>query len=227
MTERQSVILPVRNGAAFIAEAIGSALPQLAASDEIIVIDNGSTDDTVAVVHAIDDPRVTLITEPKPGPAAARNAGLRVATGDLVSFLDHDDYWPAGRNAGLLAALATDPEANGAYGKLRVVVDPDCDHRGFLKLDGTFSPVIGLHVHVFHRTLVDLAGPMDETMNLGSDTDFLARIRQAGLRSAVYDGDAAVYRRHAANITLDSRANRLGQLGVLARNLKRRRTSDG
>jgi glycosyltransferase involved in cell wall biosynthesis len=227
MTERQSVILPVRNGATHIAEAIGSALPQLSPDDEVIVIDNGSTDQTVAVVQAIGDVRVKVISEKRPGPAAARNAGLRVATGQLVSFVDHDDYWPAGRNAGLLAALAADPQANAAHGKLRVVVDPGCDDRGFLKLDGSFAPAVGLHVHLFRRSLVDLAGPMDETMHLGSDTDFLARVRQAGMLSAIYDGDAAVYRRHAANITLDARANRLGQLGVLARNLKRRRASDG
>jgi glycosyltransferase involved in cell wall biosynthesis len=226
VTERQSVILPVRNGGAFIAQAIGSALPQLSPEDEIIVIDNGSTDNTIAVVEGIDDPRISLVHEAKPGPAAARNAGLRAATGDLVSFLDHDDYWPDGRNAGLLAALAANPEANSAYGRLRVVVDPGCDDKGFLKLDCTFAPAIGLHVHLFRRSLIDLAGNMDESMNLGSDTDYLTRLRQAGMNGAIYDGDAAVYRRHAANITLDARATQHGLLGVLARNLKRRRAAD-
>ncbi len=76
MSERQSVILAVRNGATYIAEAIGSALPQLFADDEIVVIDNGSTDDTMAIVRAIGDRRVKLIEESRPGPAAARNAGL-------------------------------------------------------------------------------------------------------------------------------------------------------
>src|SRR5688500_3708111 len=112
MTLRQSVILPVRNGAAFIEQAIASALPQLSADDEVVVVDNGSTDETVSIVQALTNPRVRLIEEQRPGPAAARNAGLAVANGELISFLDHDDYWPQGRNAGLLAALAADPAAD-------------------------------------------------------------------------------------------------------------------
>jgi len=227
MSERQSVIVPVRNGAAYVGEALHSALRQLAPGDEIIVIDNGSTDATTEVVRAIGDPRVRLIVEPRPGPAPARNAGLRVASGALISFLDHDDYWPGGRNAGLLAALAGDPEADAAYGRLRVMVEPGCDDQGFAALDGTFAPAVGLHVHLFRRSLIDRAGPFDETMRLGSDVDYLARLRQAGMRAAVYDGDAAVYRRHAANITLDRAAKREGMFAVLSRNLKRRRSADG
>lgn len=227
MSERQSVILPVRNGAPYIAEAIGSALLQLAPGDEVIVVDNGSTDDTVSVVLALGDPRVTLIAEERPGPAPARNAGLRVATGTLVSFLDHDDYWPEGRNAGLLAALAADPDANAAHGRLRVMVEPGADDQGFAGLDGTFAPSVGLHVHLFRRSLIDATGPMDEGMRLGSDVDYLARLKQAGMRSAVYDGDAAVYRRHGSNITLDVAGKREGMFGVLTRNLKRRRATDG
>ena len=227
MTERQSVILPVRNGAAYISEAIGSALRQLAADDEIIVIDNGSTDETISVVKGIGDRRIRLMSETKPGPAAARNAGLAVASGGLVSFLDHDDYWPDGRNAGLLAALAADPTANAAHGRLRVVVEPGSDDQGFAALDDSFAPAVGLHVHLFRRSLIDRAGLMDETMRLGSDVDYLARLNQAGMRSARYDGDAAVYRRHRHNITLDRAAKREGMFAVLSRNLKRRRATDG
>lgn len=226
MTERQSVIIPVRNGASYIAEAIGSALPQLSHADEVVVVDNGSTDDTIAVVEALGDSRIRLISEAVPGPAAARNAGLRVATGELVSFLDHDDLWPEGRNAGLLATLAANPDADDAYGRLRVFVEPGCDDQGFAALDGALAPTIVLHVHLFRRALLDRTGAMDETLPLGSDTDYLARLRQAGMRSAVYDGDASLYRRHDRNITIDPAAKRAALFGVLSRNLKRRRLGD-
>ena len=151
MTPTQSVIIPVRNGSNFIGEAIASALPQLAEADEIVVIDNGSTDDTVAVVRAIADPRVRLISETRPGPAAARNAGLAVARGDLVSFLDHDDYWLEGRNAGLLKALADDPAADAAYGRLRMRVEPGADDQGLAALDGTLAQSVTMLVFVFRR----------------------------------------------------------------------------
>lgn len=225
MSDRQSVIIPVKNGAALVREAIRSALSQLSGDDEIIVVDNGSTDETPAIVRAIEDPRVRLVSEPTPGPAAARNAGLRVATGGLVSFLDHDDYWPDGRTAGLLAALSADPDANAAYGRLRVQVEPGCDDQGLAPLDSAFAPSIGLHAHIFRRSLLDRVGPMDESMRMGEDVDYLARLRQVGMRSAVYEGDAAVYRRHTGNITLDVAAKRHGMLSMLARNVKRRRAA--
>jgi len=226
MSERQSVILPVLNGAAYIAEAIGSALPQLSADDEIVVIDNGSTDGTIAIVEAIGDPRIKLIAESQPGPAAARNAGLKIATGDLISFLDHDDSWPEGRNAGLLAALAANPEVDGAYGRFRVRVEPGCDDQGFGERDGILTPSALLHVHIFRRALVEATGMMDTTMKLGSDIDYLARLKHVGMRSAIYGGDAYLYRRHANNITLDVAAKRAGSLGMLVRNLRRRRAGD-
>lgn len=226
MSERQSVIVPVLNGATHILQAIDSALRQLLPDDEVIVIDNGSGDDTLAMLRSVGDKRLIIIEEERPGPAAARNAGLGLATGTLISFLDHDDYWPDGRNAGLLAALSANPDANAAYGRLRVLVEPGCDDQGMAALDGTFAPSVGLHAHVFRRDLIDRTGPLDETMRFGEDTDYFTRIRQAGWRPAVYDGDAAVYRRHSANATLDVAAKRRGLMAVLARNVKRRRSPD-
>jgi glycosyltransferase involved in cell wall biosynthesis len=227
MTVRQSVVLPVLNGTVFIRQAIVSALAQLSEEDEIVVVDNGSTDDTVALVRAVADPRVRLIAETRRGPAAATNAGLAVATGELISFLDHDDYWPVGRNAGLLAALAANPGANAAYGRIRIVVEPGCDDQGFAALDGTFAPAIGLHVYLFCRELLERTGAMDESMMLGADTDYVVRLGQAGMRTAAYDGDAAVYRRHGSNITLNVGAKREGMFGVIARNIARKRASGG
>lgn len=227
MTETQSVIVPVRNGANYIAEALRSALGQLGPDDEIIVIDNGSTDDTIGIVEELGDPRIRLIAEAKRGPAAARNAGLAVVSGSLISFLDHDDLWPEGRNAGLLAALSAGPAADAAYGRLRIRVEAGADDQGFAAHDGEFVPAVGLHVYLFRRELIDRAGLMDETMALGSDADYVTRLRQAGMRAAIYDGDAAIYRRHDSNITLDVAGKRRGLFGLMARNITRRRETSG
>ena len=144
-----------------------------------------------------------------------------------MSFLDHDDTWPEGRNAGLLAALAADPKATDAYGRLRVLVEPGCDDLGFAARDGALMPSALLHLHLFRRALIEATGTMDETMRLGSDSDYMIRMKQAGMRSTIYDDDAYLYRRHATNITLDSAERRAAMLGVLSRNLKRRRATDG
>jgi glycosyltransferase involved in cell wall biosynthesis len=90
---RVSVILPVHNGALYVAEAIRSVLSQTHTNLDLIVVDDGSSDDTAAVVDGFDDGRVRLIRQVQTGVAAARNRGLSEASGELVAFLDHDDIW--------------------------------------------------------------------------------------------------------------------------------------
>ena len=91
MSGGTSVIIPVRNGARFVREAIESALVQLSADDEVIVVDDASDDDTGGVVRQIDDRRIRLLDGTGRGVSSARNIGLAEATGEFVAFLDHDD----------------------------------------------------------------------------------------------------------------------------------------
>ena len=89
MTATISCIVPVYNGARFLAEALESILAQSLPPDEIIVVDDGSTDDTPAVVAAYGT--VDYVRQENRGPAAARNRGVTLARGDFLSFLDADD----------------------------------------------------------------------------------------------------------------------------------------
>lgn len=87
-----SVIIPVYNGAQYLARAINSALAQTYPAHEIIVIDDESIDSTPSVIERYKD-RILTRRIKNSGAAGARNAGLEIATGDLVAFLDHDDIW--------------------------------------------------------------------------------------------------------------------------------------
>jgi len=88
-----SVIIPAYNAVRFIREAVDSALGQVGVTVEVIVIDNQSTDGTSNLVQETYGDSVQLVSEPKRGCAAARNAGLRVATGKYIALLDADDIW--------------------------------------------------------------------------------------------------------------------------------------
>jgi glycosyltransferase involved in cell wall biosynthesis len=88
-----SVIIPAYNVAGFVREAVDSALAQTCRDIEVIVVDDGSTDGSVDALRDLEDPRLRVIRESHGGSAAARNAGLRLATGELVAFLDADDRW--------------------------------------------------------------------------------------------------------------------------------------
>jgi glycosyltransferase involved in cell wall biosynthesis len=88
-----SVIIPLYNKAPYIARAIDSVLQQRYGDFELIIVDDGSTDEGPSLVRAYSDPRVKLVTQPNAGPGAARNRGIELAQGELLAFLDADDEW--------------------------------------------------------------------------------------------------------------------------------------
>lgn len=91
---RVTAVIPCYNGRAYVADAVRSALAQTYGSLEVVVVDDGSSDDSRDVVRSIGDPRVRLVEhESNRGIAAARNTGVRQARGDYVAFLDQDDTW--------------------------------------------------------------------------------------------------------------------------------------
>jgi glycosyltransferase involved in cell wall biosynthesis len=114
-TSAVSVIIPAKNAAAYIGEAIAGALAQDGVT-EVIVVDDGSTDDTLAIVHAVGDPRLRLMKNDASGVSAARNLGARSARGNWLMFLDADDRLRGGAVATLLAAAKAAPQAVLVYG---------------------------------------------------------------------------------------------------------------
>nr|WP_249157220.1 glycosyltransferase [Bradyrhizobium diazoefficiens] len=123
-THSVSVVIPAKNVAAYIGETLDSALAQGAVS-EVIVVDDGSTDDTTAIVRAIRDPRLRLMTNDSAGVSAARNLGARHASGEWLLFLDADDRLRSGAVASLLAAARGAPRAVLVYGDYNTI-----DHEG-------------------------------------------------------------------------------------------------
>jgi hypothetical protein len=111
-----SVIMPVKNGARYIAEAIRSALDQGDKVGELIVIDDASTDDTVGVVRAIDDPRIAIVPNHSRGLPAGRNTGAALAVGAWLHFLDSDDRLRPGALDALLEGAAENSRAAVVYG---------------------------------------------------------------------------------------------------------------
>lgn len=115
-----SVVIPAKNAAAYVGETIASALAQADVS-EVIVVNDGSTDDTVAIVQAIRDPRLCLIMNDASGVSAARNLGARSAHGDWLMFLDADDRLRPDAVTTLLTAAKAAPHAVLAYGDYNTI----------------------------------------------------------------------------------------------------------
>jgi glycosyltransferase involved in cell wall biosynthesis len=120
---RVSAIIPVYNGSATLREAIDSVLEQTFRGFELIVVDDGSTDTTPAIIESYGS-RLRAICQSNAGPAAARNEGIRAAQGDYLAFLDADDRWLPSMLDRTVAMLDSDRDCAVAYGNL-LMVDSD------------------------------------------------------------------------------------------------------
>jgi glycosyltransferase involved in cell wall biosynthesis len=138
--EKTSVIIPVYNGARYIVESINSVLDQGDEVQEIIVVDDGSSDETLDAIKTVIGPRVRLIAQKNRGVAAARNAGLGQVDprAKFVVFLDHDDILMPGAIATLRRAMEADPARSGVFGQVVTI-----DGGGIVQNDG--------RVHRSHR----------------------------------------------------------------------------
>jgi glycosyltransferase involved in cell wall biosynthesis len=114
-TPQVSVVMPCLNAARFIERALDSIDEQTIKDYEVLVIDNGSTDDTVDIVERRQSPRIQLLHQPEPGVSHARNKGLANARGPLIAFLDADDTWAPNCLERLLEGFESRPDAVLAY----------------------------------------------------------------------------------------------------------------
>src|SRR5579864_1877976 len=117
---RVSVIIPIYNGAATIERALKSVFEQTFSDFEIVVVDDGSTDDTPSVLAKFGD-RIRMILQSNRGFPGARNAGAAASRGDFIALIDHDDQWLPRKLELTVAALDSDPGASLVYSDLFVV----------------------------------------------------------------------------------------------------------
>ena len=229
MPREVSVIIPTYNRAPYIAEAIRSVQAQTRRDVEIIVADDGSTDNTPDIVSQFGQ-GVTYLQLPHRGqPAATRNAGLRAGEGEYVAFLDSDDLFLPGKLALQLAAFEQHPEAGLAYSNgyffrddpqvptgrtLDGMPTPTGDALADL-LRGNFltSPVV-----LIRHDCLDIVGLFDERPEFFAVEDYDLWLRIAAHFPFVYaPGDVAAIRRHGESISRDVAALRSRALLVLAK----------
>jgi glycosyltransferase involved in cell wall biosynthesis len=185
-----SIILPVFNRANFVSGAIDSVLAQSLTLWELIVIDDGSDDNIDAVLKPyLSDSRIRLIRQTRTGAASARNAGLKLARGAFVAYIDSDNLWYPSYLMEITRALQSDPQADVAYGVLVSEghgLDERCllfepFNRGRLE-EGNY---IDLNVVLHRVSLVARYGGFDETLDRLMDWDLLLRYTQHGPAKAV------------------------------------------
>ena len=195
-----SVLVPVRDGERYVAESLDSVLGNDPPPDEVVVVDDGSTDATPTILDRFGQ-RIVRRRTPPLGLSSALNEAIAVASGDLLTFHDSDDLWTPGRSAPLLAAL-DDPDVDAAFGLMEQFADPDLTEaeRAKVRID-TRPQIAYLHTTmVVRRTLVQRVGRFDTTLSTSANLDWMSRARAAGMRSVVVPVVVTRRRVHASNL---------------------------
>jgi len=219
-----SVLVPVWNGAAFLAEALDSVRKDVTGPFEIVVVDDGSTDDTAAIARGFDVP-LRYDLQAHAGLAVARNRLIELARGELIAFLDADDRWPRGRVSILERALAEHPECGLSQGRLQRLVRVDGADEFTLVDESWAAPSVC--TALIRRDVFERVGGFDTAFPNGHDVDWLLRARELGVAFSGVDAVTLHYRRHEHNMTNDIAVDQPALLRVLARAVARRRNAAG
>jgi glycosyltransferase involved in cell wall biosynthesis len=209
---RVSVIIPTHNRAEFLAEAIDSALSQTHAPTEVIVIDDGSTDNTAEVLSGYGN-RIKAVRQQNRGVSAARNAGVALASGDLLAFLDADDVWMPKKLERQVARFQAEPD----LGLVHCGVDEiDAEGARLRRVQDGLEGWVADDMLMFRRSVIlgggsgamipralfkDIGG-FDETLSTSADWDLyyrVARKHRVGFIADVLVG----YRIHGSNMHSD------------------------
>jgi glycosyltransferase involved in cell wall biosynthesis len=216
-----TIVIPCYNQARFLGEAIESVRHQTYAQREVIVVDDGSTDETAEVAAKYAE--VRLLRQANRGLAAARNRGLAAAQGEYIVFLDADDRLrPQAVECGQ-HCLMMHPDAAFAYGRyLNIFADgsppspssrPGVENEYYLHL--LRVNYIGMHAAViYRRKIIDTVNGFDERLGACEDYDLYFRITRQ-LPICCHSEIVAEYRQHSSNMTLNRSLMVKAALGVL------------
>jgi glycosyltransferase involved in cell wall biosynthesis len=238
-----SIIIPVYNAEKHLAETIQSALSQTLANKEIIIVDDGSVDNSVQIAKGFESDAVKIITQKNKGAAAARNAGLKIAKGDYIQFLDADDLLSPDKIQSQIACLngsvthlCTCKTVHFNDGENHLTGKQNSDwfntdsdnpvdfltklYAGKEVMSG-YGGMITIHAWLAPRQVIDKAGLWNEPLSLDDDGEFFCRVVLAADGIKFSDTGLNYYRKFSHMQSLSAQTNRKNmESAVLAIDLK-------
>ena len=219
-----SCTIPVHDGDRYLGEAIESVLAQTQPPAELIVVDDGSTDDSARVAHSFGE-RVRYLWQPHSGVSTARNRGIRASRHELIAFLDADDLFLPHKLERQLARFLARPalEMSAAYAVNFWSPELPAGERDH---DPKLSAPWPRHIctWVVRRHLFETLGGFDEAMPLSQDVDWNIRVQGSGAVIETLPEALTRRRLHAGNATRKAREHcRQAVLRSLRANLRRSR----
>jgi len=218
---RIAVVIPARNAGSFLREALDSVFAQDVRPAEVVVVDDGSTDDTRSVargyghgVHCVSVAAPTGPVAAAGSSARARNLGVAATRGELIAFLDADDIWVTEKTSRQIALLDAHPDLAMIFSDMRSFEGDRRSETTYFQERGFtgactassifLADMVSTPTVILRRSVLTACGGFDETLGVGQDTDLWFRVALRHRFAAI--GQPLVLRRfHGSNITRDSR----------------------
>ena len=216
-----AAIIPVHNGAQYIREALASVYAQTYLPREIIVIDDGSTDNTSEIVKSFPD--VIYHYQHQAGAAEARNAGVERATTLFIAFLDADELWTPKKTEKQLQLIFQHCEVGIVSGRMQQFTS---EQAGKIILSGTASDSQLLTALLLRREIFWRVGPLRSTWTIGETIEWWARAVDLNIGRVALPETVYLRRRHAKNLGRTTEHSRHEYLKMLHMTIKRRRNSN-
>ncbi|HUN54985.1 MAG TPA: glycosyltransferase [Smithella sp.] len=220
-----SVIIPVFNGEQFIREAVENVLSQKYPALEIIIINDGSTDRTEEIIGQIPAD-VRYFTQQNSGPAAARNKGIRDASGEFITFLDADDLWPENNLNIMVDEMLKNPGMDVIRGYAQLMEFNKTSNR----YDYTGNPLESfphyIGAAIYRKSAFEKVGLFDAMLRFGEDADWFLRAGELNLNIKRLEETTLFVRRHGGNMTEGRNMLELNVMKVFKKSLERRRMQE-
>ena len=221
-----SVVIPVHNGGRHLAACIESVLAQSYQPLDILVVNDGSTDDSGAVVRRFAG--IRHFEQSHQGAAAARNAGVMAARAAFIAFHDADDLCVPERIALQMAVLSAGPELGFCLARLQDFVDPGEGCSGVAASVDISRPRAGfISSGLFRAATLQQVGPFSTAFRRGEDIDWLLRAEEQAVPSAMIIRPLILRRLHRTNLSGDVAASHADLLRVIRGRLARTRLRAG
>jgi glycosyltransferase involved in cell wall biosynthesis len=223
-----SVIMAAYNSARFIGEALASLQAERdIAAEFVVIVDDRSIDGTDEIVARLaqEDERIRQISIDRPGVTPALNAGLEVACGEYITFLDSDDLCPPGRIARQIGKLAVKPSLGAIAGEVLIFKElgEDMEPVPGSQWARVLSPCLG--ACTFRRAAISAVGRFDEGFTHSSDIDFMLRLHESDWLIEPENELGLLCRKHETNVSSDPAAVQSQLLKALQHSIARRRQS--
>jgi glycosyltransferase involved in cell wall biosynthesis len=219
-----SVIIPVYNGARYLRAALESVFAQTYRSFEVIVVDDGSVDDSGNIAQSFPD--VLYVRQENQGVAAARNKGIEVARGEYFAFLDQDDLWTPEKLKLQIGHLLSHPDLDYTLTYLQFFLEPGATLPAWFRKEllSLVHPGWVLGTLIMRRTAFEKVGNFATSYSAANDSDWFFRAKAAGIPMAVVPELLLRKRIHGANDSARSKEILSELLKVVKTSLDRQRS---